>query len=99
MKYKLFDTTGTAWWLEFHLLDHFRVLKNPSNLFLIGFVGNRFNTGDGCAGSVPFIFQSTNNTGDTGKTDTTSTTAGAVQNGTTDIIEDRLVLKTDSAFL
>ncbi len=90
---------GILLWLEFHLLNQFRILKNLSNLFLIGFVGNRFNTGDGRAGSVRFIFQITYDTGNTGKTDTTGATAGAVQNGTTDIIEDGLFLKPDSSFL
>jgi len=99
MNHILFGTMGTLLWLEFHLVNHFCILKHLSNLFLNGFVGNRFNTGDGHAGSVRFILQITNDTGHTGKTDTTGATAGAVQNGTADIIEDGLFLKPDSTFL
>jgi len=85
--------------LEFDLLNHFRVLKNLSDLFLYCLVSDGFNAGDGGTGSSYFILQITNNTGHTGKADTTGTTAGAVQNGTTDIIEDGLFLKPDRTFL
>jgi len=85
--------------LKFHLVNHFHVLKNLSNLFLNGFLNNRFNTGDGGTGIIRFILQIMNNTGHPGKADTTGTTAGAVQYGTTNIIEDGFFLKPDSTFL
>ena len=99
MNYNLFGTAGIMLGLEFHLVNHFRILKNLSNLFLNGFVSNGFNAGDGGTGIIRFILQITNNTGHPGKADTTGAAAGAVQHGTTNIIEDGFFLKPDSTFL
>ena len=85
--------------LEFHLMNHFCVLKNLADFFLKRFVGNGFDAGDGHPGLICFILQRINNTGHPGKTDTTGTTTGPVQHGTTDLIEDGLFLKPDSSFL
>lgn len=85
--------------LELHLVNHFRVLKNLSDLFLSCLVSDGLNAGDGGTGSVYSILQITNNTGHTSKTGTAGTTAGAVQNSTTDIIEDSLFVKPDRTFL
>jgi len=85
--------------LKFNLLNHFRILKNFLELFLGGFIRDGFNHGDGGTGSIRFILEIMNNTGHPCKTDTTGSAAGAVQHGTTDIIENGTILKPDSIFL
>lgn len=84
--------------LEFHLKNHFRVLKNFADFFLKSFIDDGFDAGDGSTGVICFVFQLINNTGHPGKTDTTSTATGTVQHGTTDIIEDALFLQPDNPF-
>ena len=84
--------------LEFHLLNHFCFLKGLSDLFLNGDVGNGLNERDGNTGIICFILEINDHTRHPGKADTTGTTAGTVQNGTTDIIEDGLFLKPDRTF-
>ena len=85
--------------LEFNLLNHFRVLKDFSELFLDGFIRDGFNHGDRGTKSIRFILEIMNNARHPGKTDTTGSTAGTVQNGTTNIIKNGLFLKPDSLFL
>jgi len=84
--------------LKFNLLNHFRVLKNFPELFLDGFICDGFNHGDRGTGSICFILEIMNNTRHPGKTDTTGSAAGAVQHGTTDIVENGMFLKPDSTF-
>jgi len=84
--------------LKFNLLNHFSVLKNFSELFLDGFIRDGFNHGDRGTGSIRFILEIMNNTRHPGKTDTTSSAAGAVEHGTTDIIENGVFLKPHSRF-
>ena len=85
--------------LEFHLVDHFRILENFSDFLLKGFVSDGFNTRDECTGSIRLIPQGMNNTRHPGKTNTSGTAAGAVQHGTSNVIQDSLFLKSEGIFL
>ncbi len=80
-------------------MNHFRFLKDFADLFLKRFVCDGFDAGDGSTVVICFVSQRINNTGHPGKADTTGAATGAVQHGTTNIIEDGLFFKPNNPFL